>query len=285
MCVGLASHCSILLEINYLTSTFYLLIFFSYLYYPNLIILKPIKNVPKFVLKLTVAVITSIQLSTQNESMAQGSPPEVPENGYVILSNGDTLHGKIMWTDKYVESNPAEIKFIEENGVKKIFNAGEINGFGNQRRISTDNNSDLITLEMEHYVSLPSYKKGLQVFMYRLMGGRITIYLNRYSIVSSKYSEDTRIDGIAFSYSPNDGLWIGPSYRTDYSIVQVRYSSYYVSKDNAAHIKVDKQNYNTFFKTLFGDCPVITDEINKNPDLIKFKNFMILAEVYNQVCL
>jgi len=39
-----------------------------------------------------------------------------------------------------------------------------------------------------------------------------------------------------------------------------------------------------YSRSCFGDCKVIGQEIEKNPDLAGFKYFMILAEVYNQIC-
>jgi hypothetical protein len=70
------------------------------------------------------------------------------------------------------------------------------------------------------------------------------------------------------------------------SIIEGRscYSSYLVSKNKGDLLEVDKKNYENVFPALFGDCPEIGQEIGKNPDLARFKNFMILAEVYNQIC-
>ncbi|NLE36168.1 MAG: hypothetical protein GX622_13790 [Bacteroidales bacterium] len=49
-------------------------------------------------------------------------------------------------------------------------------------------------------------------------------------------------------------------------------------------IKVDKETYDPVLEQLFGDCPAIQDEFVRNPDLKKFKNFLILTEVYNRLC-
>lgn len=219
---------------------------------------------------------------------APGTPPGIYVPGYIILSNGDSLPGQIKWALKYVENNPVEIKFTAENGNSKSLNAGEIKGFGIRRKIWEDNNPVPILMEPEHYVSLPSYKKGIPVFMSRLIGGRITVYLNRQSIgaISEKKEENTRIDGIAFTYIPGEGLIIGPSYKTDYRIIERRisYTSYFVSKENGTIIKVEKENYDETFTSLFGDCPQIDEEVRKDPTLVKFKNFMIIVEVYNKLC-
>jgi hypothetical protein len=233
-------------------------------------------------------LLSSEQLSGQGEDMAPGMPPGIPVMGYVVLMNGDTLYGKLRWTLKYVENNPVEIKFIAENGASKMFKAGEIKGFGNRNILWMENNPIPVKLQFEHYLSMPSFKKGEPVFYNRLMSGRITVFQNRSAIIlsSSTVVEDSRIDGIAFSLTPGEGLSIGPSYSTDYRIInrRTRLTSYYVSKDNAQFIKVEKANYDSLFNTFFGDCPAIDQELNKNPNLRQFKNFMILAEVYNKLC-
>ena len=228
------------------------------------------------------------QLTAQIDDFVAGAAPGIPVPGYVILNNGDTLFGKIRWALKYVENNPVEIKYIAENGDSKFYNAGEVRGFGNRLVEWADNDPRPIYSGFQDYVTLPSYKQGTPVFMMRLLDGRLTVYLHRGSpeIVTSKVETNTRIDGIGFNWIPGEGLSIGPTYRTDYRIIEsrTRYTSCYVSKENGAIIKVNKNNYEEVFSSLFGDCPEIGQELNKNPDLNKFKNFMILAEVYNRLC-
>jgi hypothetical protein len=250
--------------------------------------MKPFKIFRKLVILFTATIGLSLKLPAQVEEYTPGTAPVLPVNGYAILSNGDTIYGKLRWTLKYVENNPVEIKFFAENGAEKTLKAGEIKGFGNSMEMWLGNTNMPISSQVEHYVSLPSYKKGVPVFINRLIDGPITIYQNRSSLIysSSKVIENTRIDGIGFSFSPGEGLSIGPTYRTDYRIIKgrTRFSSYFVSKDKGPLVKVDKDNYEELFKTFFGDCPAMAQEIEKNPDLLKFKNFMIIVEVYNQVC-
>ncbi|MGB8492655.1 MAG: hypothetical protein WCE64_16495 [Bacteroidales bacterium] len=246
--------------------------------------------IPAFIILLTVISGLSLQLSAQDEeSIAPGMAPVLPVPGYVILSNGDTLPGKIRWALKYVENNPVEIKFTSENGATKSFNASEIRGFGNQLKVWMENNPKAFLMDQEHYVSMPSFKKGVPVFMNRLLTGRITVYQNRSAVIigaTTTIAGDASIDGIEFTFTPGKGLSIGPSYQTDYRIIKgkSRFTSYYVIKDEAGMIKVEKDNYESLFKTLFGDCSAIDLELNKNPDMNKFKNFMILVEVYNKIC-
>ena len=224
-----------------------------------------------------IIFLIPLRLSAQFEGGVPGMAPMMPVPGYIFFGNGDTLFGSLKWSLKYVENNPVEIKFTSKDGSTKVYTASDIRGFGNN--VSGLN---------ENYVSLPSMKKGVPVFMNRLMGGRVAVYLNRSSMgmSSSTTVERSRIDGIGFFFVPGEGLTIGPSYHTDIKVInsRSRYSSYFVSKDYGAVVKVDKDNYETEFKTLFEDCQAVTDELNKNPDLGKFKNFMILAEVYNRLC-
>ena len=94
------------------------------------------------------------------------------------------------------------------------------------------------------------------------------------------------MEGVGFTWPPDEGLRIGPTYRIDYHIIEgkARYPSYFVVKDGGEMIKVEKENFDPLFEQLFGDCPAMQEELAMNPDLKKFKNFMILAEVYNRLC-
>ena len=250
--------------------------------------MKPFICISKLIIILTLTIGLSSNLMGQVDEYLPGTAPVIPVTGYAVLSMGDTVYGKLRWTLKYVENNPVEIKFIADNGATKILKAGEIQGFGSKMEMWLGNSTLPVSEQMEHYVSLPSFKKGVPVFMNRLVNGKITVYQNRSAIgmSSSKVTEKTRIDGIGFTWSSDEGLSIGPTYKTDYTIIngKSRFSSYFVSKNNEPYIKVEKDNYETLFKSLFGDCPAMDREIEKNPDLLKFKNFLIVVEVYNRVC-
>jgi hypothetical protein len=143
-------------------------------------------------------------------------------------------------------------------------------------------------MPQENYVSMPSMKKGTPVFYNRLLDGKLQVYQNRSSVIITKETAEvnTEFDGIEFRYSKENGLTVGPTYRTSYRIIEsrTRYSSYFIIKDHGAFQKIDKDNYDLVFPALFGDCPQIQGELIKNPELRKFKNFMILTEVYNQLC-
>jgi hypothetical protein len=208
-------------------------------------------------------------------------------DGYVFL-DGDTVYGKLKWKLKYVENNPVEIKFESEEGKSNDYNARDITGFGNYTRVVKEDFDSDLEFELEHYVSMPSYKKGIPVFLNRLLPGKITVFLNRSSsqIGGNEAVEMTEFDGFGFSFSRDEGLQIGPEYRTSYKIIEkrVRFSSFFVLKQNSEMIKLTKKNYDNLFPDLFEDCPEILKEIEKNPDLRKFKNFMLLAELYNQIC-
>jgi hypothetical protein len=231
-----------------------------------------------------IAIATPSKLLSQYTA---GEPPMGAVYGYVLLSNGDTLQGLVKWRVKYVENNLAEIMFTSKNGNSKIFNAGEISGFGHYtggkvKSLNTPENP-----ENENYESIPSLKKGLPVFMYRFLDGRIKVFQQRNikGFSSGMAEEPSKTDGISFSFTPGEGLFIGPTYFTSSLIIEGRLRlSYLVSKDKENLFEADKKNYDSVFQALFGDCPEIGKEIEKNPDLASFKNFMILAEVYNQIC-
>ena len=237
--------------------------------------------------KLFLMVI-GVLLVLTTLSAQYGMAPIILVDGYVIQSNGDTLNGQLKWRLKYVENNPVEIKFTSDNGATEIFKASEIPGFGNYFRLTKEDFDTPGEFQLENYVSMPSFKKGIPVFYNRLLDGRIKVFQNRSSNQAggSKTEEISKIDGIAFGFSSDEGLTIGPSYTTSYRIIEgrIRHSSYYVEKNNKTLIKVKKDNFETVYNSLFEDCPEIQLELEKNPDLLEFKNFTLLVEVYNQIC-
>jgi len=255
---------------------------------------KPLKSFQKLIVLSVITMISTLQLSAQEEDIIPyipGGGSLLRVEGYVILKNGETLYGMVRSpiTFKYVENNPVKIIFYANNGGKFSYDANEIAGFGMRPKIWKIGNPNPISLEMEHYVSLPSYKQGVPVFMNRFIDGMITVYQNRSSgQIHSDFDgiEKTRIDGNKFSFSFDDGLSIGTNFNKNYDEIyrKIGFSSYYISKNGGQLIEVKKGNYEVLFKTLFGDCPAIGQEIERNPDLMKFKYLTIVAEVYNQVC-
>jgi hypothetical protein len=232
-----------------------------------------------------IILIMGILLLMYPDTFAQpGETAPSAGEGYVIMKNGDTLNGRINWRMKYTENNPTEIKFIPENGPAQILNAGDISGLAVYARTDFDGNE----MPQENYVSLPAMKKGTPVFYNRLLDGKLQVYQNRSSVIITKETAEvnTEFDGIEFRFSKENGLTIGPTYKTSYRVIErkTRFSSYFIIRDHGAIQKIDKDNYESVFPELFGDCPDIQRELVKNPDLRKFKNFMLLAEVYNQLC-
>jgi hypothetical protein len=220
----------------------------------------------------------------QIDDHAPGITMPVNIRGYVILSSNDIIYGEVKWPWKYVDNHPSEIKFTSESGAVKTFNAAEIKGAGNLSPAGIPGLGD----GWDDYVTLPSPKKGIPVFYYRMIPGMVTVYQNRSAAVfqSTKVQEKTRIDGIGFTWTPGEGLSIGPRYRTDFRVIKstTRYSSYFVVKENGPMGKVEKDSYAASFHSLYGDCPQLGQELNKNPDLMDFKNFLLVAEIYNQLC-
>ncbi|MCK5667183.1 MAG: hypothetical protein KAI17_27040, partial [Thiotrichaceae bacterium] len=92
-----------------------------------------------------------------------------------------------------------------------------------------------------------------------------------------------KITGIHFTYSIDGGLIIGPSFKTT-TYVKIWHTSYYIEKDDGELIKIDKNNYEVLWPSLFEDCPEINEEVNLNPDLKEFKNFLLVVRLYNDLC-
>jgi|WetSurMetagenome_2_1015567.scaffolds.fasta_scaffold66988_2 hypothetical protein len=226
-------------------------------------------------------------INAQSDNYIPGFSPGLPVKGYVVLNDGDTLKGEVIWRFKYVENNLSGIRFIAEGGENFVFNANDIIAFGDEPFTWKNENPVPRQIKTEDYLSLPSYKKEAQVFMHRLLDGRITVFQNRNSsvILYSNLKLNNRIEGEYFIYSPVEGLSISPEYMTQPSVVKYisRFSGYYVRKDNGELIKVDRKNYKKIFDTLFSDCPNIANEITKNPVLKEFRYFMILTEIYNKL--
>jgi hypothetical protein len=236
-------------------------------------------------LRLILVVMATSRMPLNISAQVEGMATIMPGDGYVVLNNGDTLNGRINFRMKYVENNPVEIKFTAEKGSARTFNASEIAGCGIYPGSDMESSMEP---ELEYYASMPSPKKGIPVFLNRMLDGRLKVFQNRSSIVTTSQKTETtsEFDGIEFRYSRKDGLTIGPTNKTTTRVIEsrTRFSSYYVTKDNGKMFKVDKENFDSIFSTLFENCPGIQLELDKNPDLRKFKNFMLLAEVYNQIC-
>ncbi|MCX6234474.1 MAG: hypothetical protein NT175_07070 [Bacteroidetes bacterium] len=238
-----------------------------------------------------LALIPGISLNVSGQSQMSGMVSLIPQDGFIILNTGDTIPGKIAYS-KLTENFMSRIKFFGPDGVKTLYNAGEISGLGiewNWYNYDDDSQSLIPTSHFwDIYECRPSPKKGIMVFMNRFSGGKINVFQNRSSLIHSNARIETssKIDGISFHYSSDEGLVIGPSYKVTTRYIESRswYSSYYVEKEGVGFIKVDKGNFELLWPALFGDCLGITEEIDKNPDLKKFKNFLLVIEVYNQIC-
>lgn len=265
---------------NFAIGTLYLLLY-------KMIEMSSMRGIRKIIAFTIILTSLSSGLLAQADDYIPGFSPGIPVKGYVILDNGDTIQGDVIWRFKYVENNLNEIRFITRDGENYVFNAADIIGFGDQPKEWNKNNRIPHLLKIEDYLSLPSFKKEVPVFLHRIMEGRITVFQNRSSslIPYSKVKMKNSIDGINFVFTPAKGLSIGEGYRTETRVVEYRsrFTSYYVRKDNGSLTMIDKKNYNEHFSSLFGDCPAVDQEIAKNPGMSEFKNFMLMAEIYNQL--
>ena len=121
--------------------------------------------------------------------------------------------------------------------------------------------------------------------MYRFEKGRINAFLNPRS--SSKRVEWThptgKMTGLNFTYSPGEGLVIGPNYEMT-TYIKIWHNSYYIEKDGGELLKVSNKNIDDLWPSLFEDCQEMSKEIELNPDLKKWKSFRLLVRIYNEIC-
>ncbi|HAQ20942.1 MAG TPA: hypothetical protein DCR40_17170 [Prolixibacteraceae bacterium] len=226
--------------------------------------------------KLTICIII-ISVGTLNlfsqPDLSEIEPIGVFVNGCIITNHGDTIYGKLKIKNKFIENNIVQIHFKRNEEEGDIYDAGAIQEFG------IDISSLFPKLYREEkvwvfYESKPSFKKGQMVFMNRFARGRITVFQNRSSLkmTTSEIEKNSKINGISFSWSSEEGLNIGPSFHVSNSIIASKswYSSYYVEKGSDGLIKVEKDNYDELWPILYGDCVDIPKEVDKNPELKKF---------------
>ena len=216
-----------------------------------------------------------------------GEAPMIPVRGFIITRSGEYIHGKIAY-GKFTENYMSEIKFTDKDGIKTIYSASELAGMAISVTGDYDEHMVILGNNWDIYECRPSPKKGIMVFMSRFTDGRIKVFMNRSSAILSSGKEDINLgfNGISFTYSTLDGLTIESEYVVSSEYIETRrwYSSYYVEKDGGKLIKVEKGNYEEMWSVLTGDCPKIPEEVSKNPDLEKFRNFLLVAEIYNQIC-
>lgn len=241
----------------------------------------------KIILFSVLITVAPLWLKAQPDTYMPGFAPGLPVKGYVILDNGDTLTGQVIWRFKYAEHNLSEIRFITDAGENFVFNASDIIGFGEEPLLWKKENPIARQIKVEDYLSIPSYRRNVQVFMHRLLDGPVTVFQDRTSsVIPLEWLKlNDRIEGVNFSYSPVTGLTVGKGYTTGPAVVRYRsrYNGYFVRKNDGELLRVNKRNFPEMFVTLFGDSPALMDEVAKNPSLKDIKYFMILAEVYNRL--
>lgn len=230
------------------------------------------------VLMLAMPAFSWVFSQTYNQSTPYAG------EGAVIFLNGDTLYGKVGWGTIYVEKNPTEVRITTNTGISNIYKASDLSEVLIYPRYFESSEP----MPPSVYVSSPSFKKGVPVFYKRMINGKVRVFFNKNSMSTHNEVIETayEYEGVEFHFSKKDGLTGNPQFNetTWVSDSYTYYSSYYISKNNAHFVKVEKSNCDILYRQLFGDCPAIEMEIEKNPDLLKFKNFMILAEIYNQIC-
>lgn len=241
----------------------------------------------KIILLMVLIAAAPLWLKAQPDTYMPGFAPGLPVRGYVVLDNGDTITGQVIWRFKYAEDNLTGIRFITDAGENFVFSASDIIGFGNEPLAWKKENPVARQIKVEDYLSIPSYRHHTQVFMHRLLDGHLSVFQDRKSsVIPLEWLKlNDRIEGENFSYSPVTGLTVGQGHSTPPSVVRYRsrYTSYFVRKNEGELLRVNKKNFPEMFETLFGDSPAIMSEVTKNPSLKDIKYFMILAEVYDRL--
>jgi hypothetical protein len=238
---------------------------------------------PKLMLVSMLVLVGSFNAISQDQ-LNYMLHPLFPMSGTVILNTGDTIYGKVKQGTKLTDWYMAEIKYVNNDGEKARYKADDVMKFAAAMDLRDDFGQPTGSLIM-FFESRPSPKSGKMVFMYRFEEGRINVFLNPRSSSSriEKSSSDGKITGLSFDYSPAQGLVIGPKYETT-SYIKIWHRSYYIEKDGGEFIKISSKNYEELWPSLFGDCEEIAEEIALNPKLIKWKNFLLLVRIYNEIC-
>jgi len=226
-------------------------------------------------------ILGYFSMVSQGETIGLSSM--VAQHGYIILNTGDTIYGKFK-SGKIASGYMSQVILIGQNKEKTHYNAETIMELGIEHIIYNDSFKPVNSFwEFFESKSLP--KKGNMRLMRPFEKGIITVFYNSRS--SETTLENTvsngKIDGISFSYSFEDGLIFGPTTELITSI-KTWYSSYYIEKEGGKLTKVNKKNYVSLWPSLFKDCPAIIKEVNKNPELKDFKNFLLIVGIYNQLC-
>lgn len=227
----------------------------------------------------------SLNALSQNELCALGEPIRRP--GYIILLySGDTIYGKIRakFASKSTDWFTSQMTLFGPNKEKNRYDASSILELGLEIIIREDFSFKPIYSFWVFHECRPSPKSGVMVFMHRFEEGRIKVFYDpRSAMFKNEWGYSGPITGISFTYSPDNGLSIFPTTQVT-TYIKIWHSSYYIQKDGGELIKVNKKNYESIWPSLLGDCPGIIEEVNMNPDLKKFNNFLLMVRLYNQLC-
>lgn len=238
----------------------------------------------KLILGFLVILGGSLNALSQDWSCALHQPIRRP--GYIISNTGDSNYGKIKakLATKSTDWFTSQITLFGPNKEKIRYDASSIQGLGLEIIIREDISFKTIYSQWEFHECRPSPKSGVMVFMHRYEVGRIKVFYDpRSAMYENEWTYSGPINGISFTYSPDAGLSIFPTTQVT-TYIKIWHSSYYIEKDGGELLKVNKKNYESIWPSLLGDCTGIIEEVNKNPKLKKFNNFLLMVRLYNQLC-
>ncbi|MGB0522117.1 MAG: hypothetical protein ACPGJS_04115 [Flammeovirgaceae bacterium] len=218
------------------------------------------RSVTIFVLQLVLVLglITDLKAQKTN-NLHLSQPVSLPTSGYIITADGEKVYGKIS-AEKLMAALSGEIGVLEEiafntySGEKIIYHANQIKGFSQKRPFPLRNFEGFTSIDHEfaYFQSMPHPTfKNKMVFAECVMQGSIQVYVapREQALSEDGSTEDMR--------------------------------SYYVMHKGENAIVLTQANYAEHFESLFGGCDEMDDFLERHPQMVDFKSFHLLVELYN----
>lgn len=195
-------------------------------------------------------------------TLKEVNPVSFPTNGFVVTNSGNKIQGKISAEKvmSYQEEQNVlleEISFSTYSGNKLVYKAENIKSFSQKRPFALKNFEGFTSVDPDfaHFESMPHpTKTGKTVFAEKLMDGKIEVFASPKSIGKSE----------------TGGL-----------IVEEDDKSYFIMKNGGEVVFLTEDNYAENFDLMFADCDEMAGFLNRHPQMLDFKSFHVLVELYN----
>jgi hypothetical protein len=205
--------------------------------------------------------LLSLSLIAQS-SLKEVNPVSFPSNGFVVTKSGNKIQGKIS-AEKVMSYHEEENVLLEEisfstySGTAVTYKAENIKSFSQKRPFALKNFEGFTSVDpnFAHFQSMPHpTEKGKSVFAEKLMDGKVEVF------ASPKKIEKNETGGL---------------------VVEEDDKSYFVIKNGGEVIFLTEDNYEKNFDLMFADCDEMGDFLNRHPQMLDFKSFHVLVELYN----